>query len=310
MWGKGGGFTAEGRIKPENYITIQGWMVTELGLSGKALQLYALLYGFSQEKGGGYSGRQDYLMEWLGCTRRSILNYITELKGKGLLLETTAATGQKVLRAVRRSCAKNARDAQNLPTECAKIDLDDAQNLPPADENSALPTLYNNRDTSIYTYSGRAQRTPTPPTTEEVEAYCRERGNDIDASRFVDYYAVSGWKRGGKSIEDWRALIRLWEQNGRANKNPPAGTAGAWGGDWSKRGYDPAKSGYDPWKNGGNGSKSGCDPSKSDCDPSKTDYDTSNSSFDESRASYDASKTSFDLEEFWKAAVKRSYGES
>ncbi len=300
MWGKGGGFTAEGRIKPENYITIQGWMVTELGLSGKALQLYALLYGFSQEKGGGYSGRQDYLMEWLGCTRRSILNYITELKGKGLLLETTAATGQKVLRAVRRSCANNARDAQNLPTECAKIDRDDAQNLPAADENSALPTLYNNRDTSIYKNSGRAQRTPTPPPTppkvEEVEAYCRERGNDIDASRFVDYYAVSGWKRGGKSIEDWRALIRLWEQNGRANKNPPAGTAGAWGGNGSKTGCDPSKSGYDPWKNGGNGSKSGYDPAK-------TDYDASNSS-------YDASKTSFDVEEFWKAAVKRSYGES
>lgn len=274
MWGKGGGFTAEGRIKPENYITIQGWMVTELGLSGKALQLYALLYGFSQEKGGGYSGRQDYLMEWLGCTRRSILNYITELKGKGLLLETTAATGQKVLRAVRKSCAKIARDAQNLPTECAKIARGEAQNLPAADENSALPTLYNNRDISIYKNSGRAQRTP-PPTTEEVEAYCRERGNDIDATRFVDYYAVSGWKLKGKPIEDWRALIRLWEQNGRAKQNPPAGTAGAWGGDWSKGGYDPAKTGNDP---------------------AKTDYDASNSSFD--------------LEEFWKAAVKRSYGEA
>lgn len=34
-------------VKPENYITIQGWMRTELDLKGNELNLYAIIYGFT-----------------------------------------------------------------------------------------------------------------------------------------------------------------------------------------------------------------------------------------------------------------------
>ena len=32
----------------DNYIVIQSWMVSELGLKGNQLIIYALVYGFSQ----------------------------------------------------------------------------------------------------------------------------------------------------------------------------------------------------------------------------------------------------------------------
>lgn len=53
----------------------------------------------------------------------------------------------------------------------------------------------------------------TPPTVEDVAAYCRERGNGVDAQRFVDFYTASGWMRGKTPVKDWKACVRTWEQN-------------------------------------------------------------------------------------------------
>ncbi len=52
----------------------------------------------------------------------------------------------------------------------------------------------------------------TPPTVDEVAAYCRERGNGVDAQRFVDFYASKGWKVGSSGMRDWRAAVRNWER--------------------------------------------------------------------------------------------------
>lgn len=69
-----------------------------------------------------------------------------------------------------------------------------------------------------------AARRFTPPTVDEVAAYCRERGNGVDAQRFVDFYASKGWKVGTSPMKDWRASIRNWE--GRDNRTPAAGAGG------------------------------------------------------------------------------------
>ena len=52
-----------------------------------------------------------------------------------------------------------------------------------------------------------------PPTVEEVSAYCRERGNSVDAQTFVDFYSSKGWKVGASPMKDWRACVRTWERN-------------------------------------------------------------------------------------------------
>ena len=54
----------------------------------------------------------------------------------------------------------------------------------------------------------------TPPTLEEVIAYCNERNNNIDANHFIDYYTSNGWLVGKNKMKDWKAAIRTWERNG------------------------------------------------------------------------------------------------
>lgn len=59
----------------------------------------------------------------------------------------------------------------------------------------------------------------TPPTVEEVQAYCQERRNNIDPEQFVDFYASKGWKVGNNSMKDWKACVRTWEKRGSSKNN-------------------------------------------------------------------------------------------
>lgn len=51
-----------------------------------------------------------------------------------------------------------------------------------------------------------------PPTLEEVSEYCKERNNNVDPQRFIDFYSAKGWMIGKNKMKDFRAAIRTWEQ--------------------------------------------------------------------------------------------------
>ncbi len=55
-----------------------------------------------------------------------------------------------------------------------------------------------------------------PPSLQEVENYCRERGNGIDPNHFLDFYVSKGWLIGKNKMKDWKAAVRTWE--GRETK--------------------------------------------------------------------------------------------
>ena len=51
------------------------------------------------------------------------------------------------------------------------------------------------------------------PTLSEIEQYCIERNNHINAEQFYDYYESNGWKVGKNSMKDWKAAVRTWERS-------------------------------------------------------------------------------------------------
>ena len=60
----------------------------------------------------------------------------------------------------------------------------------------------------------------TPPTLEEVTAYCIERNNNVDPYQFIDYYTANGWQVGKNKMKDWKAAVRTWERNGYSSAKP------------------------------------------------------------------------------------------
>jgi len=57
----------------------------------------------------------------------------------------------------------------------------------------------------------------TPPTLEDVAAYCKERGNNINSEKFINYYVSNGWMVGKNKMKDWKATVKSWEERDKDN---------------------------------------------------------------------------------------------
>lgn len=66
----------------------------------------------------------------------------------------------------------------------------------------------------------------TPPSADQVRAYCTEKGYTLDADRFVDYYTSNGWKVGKNPMRDWKAAVRTW--NGKEQPNGKTESKSLW----------------------------------------------------------------------------------
>ena len=60
-----------------------------------------------------------------------------------------------------------------------------------------------------------------PPTAEEVRAYAQDKGLQMDAEAFADFYASKGWKVGNAPMKDWQAAARNWAKRDRASPSQP-----------------------------------------------------------------------------------------
>ena len=78
---------AEGKIKDENYYQISGFMINRLGLKGVSLNVYAIIYGFSQDGESEFTGGLQYLCDFCGgVSKPTIINALKSLTESGLLI--------------------------------------------------------------------------------------------------------------------------------------------------------------------------------------------------------------------------------
>lgn len=71
-------------VQDDSFITIHGWMINNLGLSGNELLIYAILYGFSQ---GDNSTQIDiqYLVDWTKQNEWLVNQTLISFESRGLL---------------------------------------------------------------------------------------------------------------------------------------------------------------------------------------------------------------------------------
>lgn len=78
---------ATSKVSRENFILIQGWMITDLKLKGNELVIYACIYGFSQAENQTFSGSLQYLADWTNSTKQGVINCLKSLVKKGFLVK-------------------------------------------------------------------------------------------------------------------------------------------------------------------------------------------------------------------------------
>ena len=75
-------------VKPDNFILVQGWMLTDLHLSRNDLLVYAIIHGFSQDGESCFHGSLQYLADWTGSTKKGIQKNLKNLIAKGFITKS------------------------------------------------------------------------------------------------------------------------------------------------------------------------------------------------------------------------------
>lgn len=73
------------KIKDENFYQIQGWMLNRLRLKGIDLLIYAIIYGFSQDGESEFTGSINYLCDFTGASRPTVIKSLKKLSDSGCI---------------------------------------------------------------------------------------------------------------------------------------------------------------------------------------------------------------------------------
>lgn len=139
----------------DNFITIQGWMITDLKLTGRDLLIYAIIHGFSQNGETWFVGNLEYLMTATGACKNAVLKSLKLLMERSLIEKTEMPTFGCLKKCHYRTCATGAQNelagAQNEPVRVHKMNpLEPDNNITNTLDNNNNNNIYNNNSSSFF----------------------------------------------------------------------------------------------------------------------------------------------------------------
>lgn len=213
-------------MNKDKYVTIAQWMVTELNLKGSELIAYALIYGLTIHE-SDFHGTAKYLSTWLGISEKKCYRVLNSLCERNLIIKFS--NGRNIrYEANLDSSILEPNSAKTEPNDSSKREPKQSAKTEPNNTIIDNTNFDSNRDINNNQLKGLFSEIEenikpkrfTKPTIEQITFYCKERGNNIDAQSFYDYYESVGWKVGNKPMKDWRAAVRTWERNRNQARKP------------------------------------------------------------------------------------------
>ena len=221
------------KLKKEQFVNIQSFMVSELGLSGNDLLVYAIIYGFSQDGENVFMGNRSYLAAWCGCSERSVQRNINNLVSRGLIEQTfkSADCRSVYYRAITTSDKMSPvtiRDdtSDNLSWVPVTFCDDTSDNLSRVYIDNINRTKKDNIkeiDNDIVVVASQKSKFKKP-SIEDVKEYVKEQGYRMDPVKFYDHYESNGWLVGRNKMKDWKAAVRNWEHRDKNGTFSKSGT--------------------------------------------------------------------------------------
>ena len=166
------------RINDENYYQVSGWMINRLGLKGTELQVFAIIYGFSQDGESWFTGSLGYLEDWTGATKPTVIKALKELVGKEFIIKESTelnnmtfnkykanlphvknfTTSKEILRGSKESLLNNnIYNNTNIVSKDTILDTGSTQNTPKPTQSSGK-LFTSSRNTSKNSLEARTNR--------------------------------------------------------------------------------------------------------------------------------------------------------
>ena len=76
---------SESKVNSKNHVVLHGWFITELGLKGNELLVYAIIYGFCQDGENKFEGGLRYLVDWTSSSKSTVMRSLKTLEDRGLI---------------------------------------------------------------------------------------------------------------------------------------------------------------------------------------------------------------------------------
>lgn len=182
------------------------YLLDNLTIEAKAI--YGMLCSYAGVGAEAYPS-VDFMCKKLHISNTRFYKHMNLLIGAGIVERKQTKNEKGAFVNNTYILAPNLQNIQNTFTE-------NLQEGNPLLENVGMGNGGNNNtninNTSINNnINKKSSKRFTPPTVEEVAAYCRERGNRVDPQRFVDFYEAKGWMIGKNKMKSWKSAVHTWE---------------------------------------------------------------------------------------------------
>lgn len=155
-------------IKENNYYVVLAFMVKDLHLKGIERDVYAIIYGFCQNK-GKYTGSLQYLVDWTCSSKQGVINALNKLIEKGLIVKNEVYFNN--VKFVEYSITDFTTSQETLPLGKKSLPLS-KETLP----NNVSKDTNNNNSDNKYIHLGTYNRVKL--TEEEYKRLCNEFGQE------------------------------------------------------------------------------------------------------------------------------------
>ena len=207
--------------KKSYYAVIPANVRYDESLPPNAKLLYGEITALCNAEGYCWASNK-YFADLYGVTTRTASKWVNALIGRGYIKSEVAYK-------------KGSKEVEKRLITIAPYPIEEnfhtyGENLPyPIEENFHTPTeenfqdnntssnnTFNTTNEDIYIPEKPRRKKFTPPTLEEVQAYCKERKNNVDAKKFYDYYTTADWYDGkGEKVKSWKQKVITWEGNAK-----------------------------------------------------------------------------------------------
>lgn len=229
-----------GKVKDDNYYITYGWMINQLQLKGNELQIFAIIYGFSQNNKKDFNGATTYLAEWIGGTKRTVITVLQKLVEKKLLIKEVDNVGTPNIYKINpeiidKNGKFNINWCKNFTSTSEKISSPQCKNFTSTSENfSPNNNINNNIDNNINNIAAakeKLQRFLDDDFKEIVDLFSNNIhpiNGEVEGNKLADYLDSYGknWVLeaikeaalcNGRSVNYIGKILMRWEKEGFKN---------------------------------------------------------------------------------------------
>lgn len=185
--------------QPNYYAVIPAEIRYCKGITANAKLLYGEISALCNKDGYCWASN-SYFSKLYGVSNASISRWIRDLEKQGFIKSEVIRNEKKEV---------TSRNIY-INTLYTKMDI-------PSPQNCFRPMYKNVKDNNTSSNNPRTNNIKRfqKPTVEEIAVYIKEKGYNVDAESFFDYYESVGWKRGKTPMKDWKATVRTWNKKNK-----------------------------------------------------------------------------------------------